>query len=95
MTPTVTNAELRDLKARAQKLEPVLKLGHAGVTEGFLKSLDTALSTHGLVKMKFSDFKDQRKTLTPQIAEQTSSTVVMQVGNVAVFYRPKQDESPS
>ncbi|MDB6149254.1 MAG: ribosome assembly RNA-binding protein YhbY [Chthoniobacter sp.] len=95
MTPTVTNAELRELKARAQKLEPVLKLGHAGVTEGFLKSLDAALTTHGLVKMKFTDFKDQRKTLTPQIADQTSSAVVMQVGNVAVFYRPKQDPTPS
>ncbi len=70
-------------------LEPVVKLGHAGMSEAFLRSMDTALTLHGLVKMKFSDFKDQKHDLAPQIAEMTSSTLVMQVGNVAVFFRPK------
>ena len=41
------------------------------------------------MKMKFTDFKDQKHELAPQIAEKTRSTLVMQVGNVAVFYRPK------
>ena len=87
--PTLSNAEKRDLKARAQLLEPVVKLGHAGLSEAFLRGMDGALSLHGLVKMKFSDFKDQKHELAPQIAEKTASTLVMQVGNVAVFYRPK------
>ena len=87
--PTLSNAEKRDLKARAQLLEPVVKLGHAGLSEAFLRGMDGALSLHGLVKMKFSDFKDQKHELAPQIAEKTASTLVMQVGNVAVFDRPK------
>jgi len=41
------------------------------------------------VKMKFTDFKEERKTLAPEIAEKTGSTLVMQVGNVAVFFRAK------
>jgi len=85
----LSNAEKRALKAKAQSLEPMLKLGHAGMTEGFLRGLDSALSLHGLVKMKFTDFKEQKHELAPQIAEKTSSTLVMQVGNVAVFYRQK------
>ena len=85
----MTNAEKRDLKARAQRLEPILKLGHGGVSDGFLKGLDEALTIHGLVKMKFTDFKEERKTLAPEIAEKTGSTLVMQVGNVAVFFRAK------
>ena len=85
----LSNAEKRALKARAQRLEPVVKLGHAGVSEAFVRSLDAALTLHGLVKMKFSDFKDQKHDLAPQIAEKTASTLVMQVGNVAVFYRAK------
>jgi RNA-binding protein YhbY len=39
--------------------------------------------------MKFTDFKEERKTLAPAIAERTGSTLVMQVGNVAVFFRAK------
>jgi RNA-binding protein len=71
----LTNAEKRDLKARA----------------AFLQSLDEALGRHGLVKMKFGDFKEERKTLAPKIAAETRSELVMQVGNVAVFFRPKTE----
>ena len=85
----LTNTEKRALKARAQRLEPVAKIGHAGMSEAFLQGLDAALSAHGLVKMKFTDFKDERKTLAPLIAEKTGSGLVMQVGNVAVFFRAK------
>lgn len=85
----LTNAEKRDLKARAQRLDAVVKLGHGGMSAAFLQSLDDALARHGLVKMKFSDFKEERKTLAPKIAAETRSELVMQVGNVAVFFRPK------
>jgi RNA-binding protein len=65
----------------------VVKLGHAGLTPAFLQSLDQALTQHGLVKMKFTDFKEERKELAPRIAEETKSELVAQVGNVAVFFR--------
>jgi RNA-binding protein len=91
MPMTLTNAEKRDLKARAQRLEPVVKLGHGGMSEAFLRGLDEALAQHGLVKMKFSDHKEEKKVLAPQIAERTGSTLVAQVGNVAVFFRPKPE----
>ena len=87
--PPLTNAEKRALKSRAQKLEPMLKIGHAGVSAGFLKSLDAALAQNGLVKIRFGDFKEAKKTLAPEIAEKTGSELVMRVGNVAVFFRAK------
>ncbi len=87
MSSPLTNAQKRDLKARAQKLEPVVKLGHGGMSPAFLQGLDQALTQHGLVKMKFTDFKEERKTLAPQIAAETRSELVAQVGNVAVFFR--------
>ncbi len=91
MTQPLTNAEKRDLKARAQRLEAVVKLGRGGMSPAFLQSLDEALARHELVKMKFTDFKEERKTLAPKIAVETRSELVMQVGNVAVFFRAKPD----
>lgn len=88
ITP-LTSAEKRALKAKAQLLEPIVKLGHAGMTDAFIRGMDSALALHQLVKMKFTDFKEQKHELAPQIAEKTQSTIVMQVGNVAVYYRPK------
>ena len=85
----LSNRETRELKARAQHLEAVLKLGKAGVTEGFIKSLDQVLKDHELVKVKLADFKDQRKEIAPQLAEKTGSHLVALVGHVIVLYRPK------
>jgi RNA-binding protein len=89
----LSNPDKRALKARAQKLEPMVKVGHAGVSEGFLRSLDAALIQHELVKIKFTDFKEQKHELVPQIAEKTNSTLIAQVGNVAVFFRSKPKAS--
>jgi RNA-binding protein len=89
MPHPLSNPEKRALKARAQRLEAVVKLGHAGISEAFLKSMNEALTTHELVKMKFSDFKEEKKTLAPEIADRTQSELVTLVGNVAVYFRPK------
>lgn len=93
MPAALSNAEIRDLKARAQKLEPVLHLGKNGLSESFLQSVDRALTDHGLIKIKFAAFKEEKKTMAPQIAEKTDSVLVMRVGNVAVYFRPK-DQAP-
>ena len=89
----LSNIEKRDLKARAQRLEPTVKLGHGGMSDAFLRSLDEALTLHGLVKMKFSDHKEEKKTLCPTLAEKTSSQIVMRVGNVVVLYRENKKAS--
>lgn len=85
----LTNAKIRELKARGQLMKPMLKVGHDGLTPAFIAALDSALAHHELVKVKFSDLKDQKKTLAPQLAEQTRSELIMRVGNVAVIYRAK------
>lgn len=85
----LTNAEIRKLKARAQLMEPMLKVGKAGLSEGFLKTVDDALARHELVKIKFAEFKEEKKTLAPMMAEKTSSELIMRVGNVAVLFRRK------
>ena len=76
MSISLTSAEKRALKSKAQLLEPIVKLGHAGMTDAFLQSLDSALNLHGLVKMKFTDFKEQKRELAPQIAEKTGSELI-------------------
>jgi len=86
----LTNPERRELKARAQRLKATLKIGKEGMSPQFLAALDDALKHHDLVKVKFDDFKDQKKELSPQLAEKTGSQLVTSVGNVAVLCRPKQ-----
>ena len=91
MEARLPNPHLRKLKAISQRLEPMLKVGKAGLSEGFLKTVDEALAQHELVKIKFAEFKEEKKELSPVLAEKTSSHLVHRVGNVVVLYREQPD----
>ncbi len=81
--------KLSELKSRAQLLKPVIKLGKSGATAEFLAELEKLLDLHGLVKLRFEGFKEERKTLSKDLAEKTGATLVQQVGHTAVYYRAK------
>ncbi len=86
---SLTNSQIRALKAQAQRLKATLKVGKEGLSPQFLAALDEALKHHELVKVKFGGFKEEKKELSPQLAEKSNSHLVTRVGNVAVLYRAK------
>lgn len=83
--------KLRDLKVRAQTLKPAIRLGKAGLTPEFLAVFEDTLNRGQLIKLRFEALKDERKTLSKQLAEQSGATLVQQTGHTAVFYRAKKD----
>lgn len=89
---SLSKREVRDLKAQAQRLKATLKVGKQGLSPEFLAALDEALKHHALLKVKFDEFKEQRKELAPQLAEKTGSHLIMMVGHVVVLYRAKETE---
>src|SRR5437868_6408194 len=91
MSEPLTNAQIRRLKALAQSLEPMLKVGKNGVSSGLLQSIEILLAEHELVKIKFIEFKDQKKELAHALAHQTSSHLITLVGNIAVLFRRQAD----
>ena len=52
-----TTRERAALKARAHALEPVVRVGHAGVTDAMVAEVDRALEAHELIKVKIGDRK--------------------------------------
>jgi len=71
-------------------LEPDLKLGKAGLTPEFLAAVEGLFARRDLIKIRLEAFKDERKTLAPELARQTGSDLVQLVGNVVVLFRPLQ-----
>ncbi len=88
----LTNPQIRELKAQAQRVKATLKVGKEGISPQFLNALDDALKHREVVKVKFDEFKEQKKELAPQLAEKSGSALVTRVGNVVVLYRPKPEE---
>jgi RNA-binding protein len=88
---TLNTTQISRLKGMAQKMDATLKVGKNGLSESFLKSVREDLSRRELIKVKFDDFKDQKKTLAPELAAKTDSRLVTLIGNVAVLYRQNDD----
>jgi RNA-binding protein len=87
MSDKSASAKFSELKSRSQLLEPMLRVGKAGVSEAFITQVKDAFQHHDLIKIKFDGHKDEKKTLAPLIAEKTGSQLILQVGNTATFHR--------
>ena len=83
----LTSRQRKVLEKEAQPLSPLVLIGGAGLTEEQIKQIQTVIKTHELIKVKFNEFKDEKKDLSSEIAAQTDSTLVRIIGNVAIFYR--------
>jgi RNA-binding protein len=84
---------LRELKARSQKLKPVIHVGHDGATDALISALDQALSDHGLVKVRFTDHKSERKALSTDLSTRTNSRRILLVGHTVTLYRTPLDKT--
>lgn len=89
MIEPLPSPEIRKLKAAAQRLKASVHVGKAGLSPQFIAAVRQELDRHELIKLKFDDFKEERKALSKRIAEETSSQLIWMVGHVAVFYRKR------
>ena len=88
----VTSKFRASLRSQAQSIDPVVMVGHDGITEGVISALDQALTDHELVKVRFQDFKDQTRVLANELAGKTDSLLVSTTGFTAVFYRKNPEK---
>jgi len=45
-----------------------------------------------LIKVRFNEFKDQKKALAEELATRTGSQIAGIIGHIAILYRPQPDE---
>lgn len=84
---TLTSAEKKILRSRAQRLPAVLQVGAKGVTEPFLQEMEIALERDRLVKLRFNMEREAHRQAIGAIEEQTGAVCVGAVGRTAAFYR--------
>lgn len=87
----LTSKQRATLASLATKLDPIVRLGKAGAADGVSSALERALADHELVKLRFVDFKGEKKELARALAEGSGAELVRVIGNVAVFYKEQPD----
>jgi len=85
-------SERAELRAEAHHLQPTVHVGQNGLTPSLVGSLDDALRTHELVKVKLGKTAELKaKDAAGQLAAATASEVVQVIGRTATFYRENPD----
>ena len=84
--------ERASLRAEAHHLNPTVHVGKEGLTAALISSLDDALRTRELVKVKLGKNADVKaKYAAASLATATESEVIQVIGRTATFYREKPD----
>jgi RNA-binding protein len=81
--------ERAELRAEAHHLDPTVHIGQHGLTPAVITSLDDALRTRELVKVKLGLKGDQikPKDVAESLALATKSDIVQVIGRTATLFR--------
>jgi len=79
---------LRELRARAHTLKPVVRISGNGATETVLREIDRSLRSHELIKIHAAvDGRSDREALMSEVCAATSAHAVQIIGKMLVVYR--------
>jgi RNA-binding protein len=87
--------ERAELRSEAHHLTPTVHMGQHGLTPALINSLDDALRTRELVKVKLGNKNDVKpKDVANALALATNSDVVQVIGRTATLFRenPEMDK---
>jgi RNA-binding protein len=84
-------SERKHLRSLAHSLKPVVLVGRSGLGGQLTASVDAALNDHELIKVKFLEFKEDKKEMAREIAAATRSEAVGIIGHIVIFYRQHPD----
>ena len=87
----LTGAQRRYLRSLANTMKPHLMIGKNGLSESVVAAIHDALDDFELIKIRFLEFKDQKKELSARIEDICRCEMVGMVGHVALFYRQHAD----
>nr|WP_217639719.1 ribosome assembly RNA-binding protein YhbY [Kushneria avicenniae] len=91
---SLTAAQKKTLRSVGHILDPVVRIGDKGLTEGVMGELERALADHELIKISIAGAdRDERTHIINHLLEQSGAELVQSIGKTALLYRhnPKAD----
>ena len=75
------------LRSQAHHLEPVVLIGKNGITVGTIEMVNKAFEARELIKIKFREFKDNKQSISDEIAASSNCHVVGMIGHTVILFR--------
>lgn len=86
-TTVLEGFQRRFLRAQAHTLRPIVQVGEAGVSDAVVATVDDALASHELVKVRLNRPPD-KQAAARELAERSGAALCGVVGHTVILYRP-------
>ncbi|MCL1980251.1 MAG: ribosome assembly RNA-binding protein YhbY [Proteobacteria bacterium] len=88
----LTSHEKKVLRSMGHHLKPVVYIGKEGLSPALLSSMQAALKSHELIKVKIGQTCPvERNQAGQELAEATGANLVQAIGRTLLLYRPNPD----
>ncbi len=90
--PEISPLQLIELRKKAHAINPLVRVGKAGLGQSLFQEITKQLKTHKLVKIKLlrnfmDDIPMTKRALGEEFAMKTNSALISVVGNTVVLWR--------
>ena len=90
----LTPAQRKVHRAEAHHLDPVVMVGGDGLTANVITEVDSALNSHGLIKVRvFSDDRVARESMFQQLSGDLNAAPIQHIGKLLVLWRPQPEKA--
>lgn len=89
----LTSAQVRELRARAHGLNPVVSIAENGLSDAVFKEIDVCLKAHELIKIRvYGDSREDRLAYYERICQELAAAPVQHIGKLLVVYRENPEK---
>ena len=87
----INSKQIAHLKALSHSLNPVVQIGHKGLTDSVINEILVSLKAHELIKIKLkAKDKTQRKLLLDEVCKKTNGQAINQIGMQIVIFKANE-----
>ena len=87
----INSKQIAHLKALSHSLNPVVQIGHKGLTDSVINEILVSLKAHELIKIKLQEKdKIKRKLLLDEICKKTNGQAINQIGLQIVIFKANE-----
>ncbi len=87
----LTTTQRQFLRRSAHDLRPTIQIGRNGLTAALMAAVGLELDAHELIKVKFMEYREEKREIAERIAAEHGAALVAIIGNVAIFYRQQRN----
>ena len=87
----LSSKQVAHLKALSHNLNPVVQIGHKGLTDSVINEIIVSLKAHELIKIKLQEKeKTKRKLLLDEVCKKTNGQAINQIGMQIVIFKANE-----